>query len=100
MVVAGRASGVKYEWDHEVSFGVNEGPADCIMMPEAITALKKMKRHKAPHLSGLAAEIIQATGDTGIQWLTDLCSGIVKEGCISEDWKSSVVLPRDGPIRH
>jgi len=94
MVVAGRASGVKYEWDHKVSFGVNEGPADCIMMPEVITALKKMKKHKAPHLSGLAAEIIQ------IQWLTDLCSGIVKEGCISEDWKSSVVLPRDGPIRH
>ena len=23
----------------------------------------------------------------------DLCSGIVKEGCIPEDWKSSVVLP-------
>jgi len=23
----------------------------------------------------------------------DLCNGIVKEGCIPEDWKSSVVLP-------
>ena len=23
----------------------------------------------------------------------DLCNGIVKEGCITEDWKSSVVLP-------
>ena len=28
-----------------------------------------------------------------IQCLTDLCSGIIKEGCIPEDWKSSVVLP-------
>jgi len=23
----------------------------------------------------------------------DLCNGSVKEGCIAEDWKSSVVLP-------
>jgi len=37
--------------------------------------------------------MIQATGDIGIQWLTDLYSGMVNEGCISEDWKSSVVLP-------
>ena len=25
--------------------------------------------------------------------LLDLCNGIVKEGCIPEDWKSSVILP-------
>ena len=35
--------------------------------------------------SGLVTEMIQATGD--------LCNGIVKEGSIPEDWKSSVVLP-------
>ena len=56
-------------------------------------ALKKMKRHKGPGLLGLVAEMIQATGDTGTQWLLDLCNGIVKEGGIPEDWKSSVVLP-------
>jgi len=44
-------------------------------------------------LSGLVAEIIQTKGDTGTQWILDLCNGIVKEGCIPEDWKSSVVLP-------
>jgi len=37
--------------------------------------------------------MIQAAGDTGTQWLLHLCTGIVKEGCIPEDWKSSVVLP-------
>ena len=52
-----------------------------------------MKRHKAPGLSELAAEMIQATGGTGTQWILDLCNGIVKEGSIPEDWKSSVVLP-------
>jgi len=58
-----------------------------------ITALKKMKRHKAPGLSGLVTEMIQATGDIGTQWILDICNGIVKEGSIPEDWKSSVVLP-------
>ena len=33
------------------------------------------------------------TGDTGTQWILDLCNGIVKEGSIPEDWKLSVVLP-------
>ena len=55
--------------------------------------LKKMKRHKAQGLSGLVAEMIQATGDIGTQWILDLCNGIVKEGSIPEDWKSSVVQP-------
>ena len=37
--------------------------------------------------------MIQATEGIGTQWLLDLCNGIVKEGCIPEDWKSSVILP-------
>jgi len=37
--------------------------------------------------------ISQATGDTGTQWILDLCNGIVKEGSMPDDWKSSVVLP-------
>ena len=30
----------------------------------------------APGLSGLVAEMIQATGDIGTQWILDLCNGI------------------------
>ena len=60
---------------------------------EVRAVLKKVKRHKAPGLSGLVAEMIQAAGDTGTHWLLDLCNGIVKEGCIPEDWKSSVGQP-------
>jgi len=51
-------------------------------MAEVRAVLKKMKRHKALGLSGLVAEMIQATGDIGIQWILDLCNGIVKEGSI------------------
>ena len=83
------------EWDHKISAEVNEGPADCIRMAEVRAVLKKMKtkRQKAPGLLELVAEMIQATGDIETQSILDLCNGIVKEGSIPEDWKSSVVLP-------
>jgi len=78
----------------EYQLKLKEGPADCIRISEVAAALKKMKRHKAPGLSGLTAEMIQAKEGIGTQWLLDLCNdSIVKEGCIPEDWKSSVVLP-------
>ena len=48
------------EWDHKKSAEVKEGPADCIRMAEVKAVLKKMKMHKAPGLSGLVTEIIQA----------------------------------------
>ena len=51
------------EWEHKLSAEVKEGPADCIRMDEVRAALKKMKRHKAQGLSGLVAEMIEATGD-------------------------------------
>jgi len=35
------------EWDHRISAGVKEGPADCIRIDEVAAALKKMKKHKA-----------------------------------------------------
>jgi len=73
------------EWDHRTSAGVKEGPADCIRIDEVAAALKKMKRHKAPVLSWVVAEMIQVTGDIGTQWILDLCNGIMKESCIPED---------------
>jgi len=79
------------ECDHGISAEV-KGPADCIRTGEVAAALKKM-RHKAPGLSGLSAEMIQATESIGTQLLLDLCNDIAKEGCIPEDWKSSAILP-------
>ena len=43
--------------------------AHCIRIGEVAAALKKMKRHKVPDLSGLTAEIIQAIEGIGTQWL-------------------------------
>ena len=67
---------------HGILAEVKQRPADCIRIDEVVAALKKMKRHKAPGLSGLAAEMIQATGGIGTQWILGLCNGIVEEGCI------------------
>jgi len=53
--------------------------------------LKDKKRHKAPGMSGLVVEMIQSTGDIGIQWILDLCNGIAK-GCFPNDCKSSMVM--------
>ena len=51
------------------------------------------KGHKAPGLSGLVAEMIQATEDIETQWILDLCNGIVKEGSIPEDWNIKCGTP-------
>jgi len=73
------------EWDHRISAGVKEAPAEYIRIDEVAAVLKMMKRHKAPALTGLVAEMIQATVDIATQWMLDLCNGIVNEGCIPED---------------
>jgi len=91
--VHGKADEQRDEWDHRISARVKEGTADYSRNDEVAAALKKMKIHKAPGLSGPVAEMIQATWDIGAQQILDLCNGIVKEGCIPKDWKSSVVLP-------
>jgi len=58
---------------YKISAEVKEGPADCIRTAEMRAVLKKMKRHKAPGLSGLVAEMIQVTGDIGTLWILHLC---------------------------
>jgi len=45
------------EWDHRILAGIKPGPADCIRIDEVAAALKKVKTHKAPGLSGLVAEM-------------------------------------------
>ena len=74
------------EWDHKISVEVKEGLADCIRMDEVRAVPKKMKRI-------IGAGSRNDTSHRGTQWILDLCNGIVKEGSIPEDWKSSVLLP-------
>jgi len=70
------------EWNHSISATITEGPADSIRIFELAAALKKMKKHKAPGLSGPVAEMIQTTGDIG----TQNCETVASQRIGSQVW--------------
>ena len=75
------------EWDHRISAIVKEGPGDCIRIDEVAAALKRMKRQIPMFVTASSRNDTNHRG----YWNSvdiDLCNGIVKEGCITEDWKS------------
>ena len=54
--VHGKAGG----WGgHRMSATVREGPADCVGIDGVAAALKNMKRHGTPGLSGLVAGVMR-----------------------------------------
>ena len=36
---------------------------------------------------------MKAAGGFGSRWMTDLINNIVKEGCIPDDWRKSILVP-------
>ena len=40
----------------------------------------------------MVAEMLRASGDIGVQWVTDLCNKIVQEGKIPSDWRKSWIV--------
>jgi len=52
-----------------------------------------MKKGKAACPGGIVAEMFMADEDCSVEWLTHLCNLIVAQGRISDDWKSSILLP-------
>ena len=83
----------EFDWKRNIESVKKEGPASRITESEVYNALKSMKLGKAPGLSGVVSEMFIAGEDVSVVWLTDLCNGIIKEGHIPEDWKSSVSIP-------
>ena len=45
------------------------------------------------HFGRRGLKIGKAAGHTGSRWKTDLINNIVKEGCIPEDWRKSILAP-------
>ena len=81
----------EFEWDRNSLGPVRavSGPAEEITFEEVKVAIGKMKRKKAAGPSGVVAEMLGLAGDAGVQWMTDLCNAVVKEGRIPEDWRKS-----------
>ena len=59
---------------------------------EVRLAVAKMKCNKAPGPTGVSAELLKCAGESGINWLTDPCNAIVKEGEIPNEWNKSYMI--------
>ena len=81
----------EFEWNiNELSEAdVVSGPMDEISMQEVRAAIFKMKKDKSTGPSGVAAEMLKASGESGVRWMTDLFNLVVKTGNIPEDWSKS-----------
>ena len=56
-------------------------------------ALRMMKKGKATGPTVTVSKMFMADEDCSVEWLTSLCSLIVVQGRIPDDWKSSILLP-------
>ena len=43
--------------------------------------------------TSVVSEMVTAAGGFGSRWMTDLINNIVKEGCIPDDWRKSILVP-------
>ena len=60
---------------------------------EVHTAVRKLKNGKAPGLCDITAEMLKASGDLGILWLTNVIKQVWQTGVIPPDWKKEIILP-------
>ena len=72
------------DWDDEV---------DCPEEEEVAAAFKTVKMGKAAGPTGVVSDMMKAAGGFGSRWMTDLINNIVKEGCIPDDWRKSILVP-------
>ena len=69
------------------------GPHCLISEEEVAAAIKGLKIGKAAGPTGVVSEMMNAAGGFGSRWMTDLINNLVKEGCIPDDWRKSILVP-------
>ena len=65
------------------------GPAEEIKCSEVREAIAKSKSDKASGPSGVVSEMLKAAGEPGVQWVTSIFNGVIREGKIPADWRKS-----------
>ena len=72
----------EFKWNKDLleDASPTSGPAERITEEEVRAAIAKTKVGKAAGPTGLVSEMLTASGETGISWLTDLFNAIVKGG--------------------
>ena len=68
-----------------------QGPVPWFGSEMAREAVKKMKDGKASGKSGTVAEMLKASGEFGIEMVTYLVNGIIRE-MIPNDWEENVII--------
>ena len=81
------------DWDGEVDCPNVMGPCCLISEEEVAAAIKGLKMGKSAGATSVVSEMMKASGDFGSRWMTDLINNIVKEGCITDDWRKSILVP-------
>ena len=68
------------------------GPPIHIDVEMVVKAITKMKTGKAAGPSGIVAEMLKASGDTGARLVSDLANDMVRNGVIPPDWEDSFII--------
>jgi hypothetical protein len=84
----------EFEWNKDLleDASPTSGPAESITEEAVRAAIAKTNVDKAAGPTGLVSDMLTASGETGVSWLTDLFNAIVKEGVIPADWKKRWII--------
>ena len=89
------------EWllNEEFSWNPEDLTADSVVGPPihidvemVVKAITKMKTGKAAGPSGIVAEMLKASGDTGARLVADLANDMVRNGVIPSAWEDSFII--------
>src|SRR4029077_4595591 len=85
----------EFKWDRS---GLDEadavcGPCEKISEVEVREAVAATKIGKVAGPSGIVSEMLKASGDEGITWMTSLFNKTIAEGKIPDNWKRSWMGP-------
>ena len=85
--------------NEEHSWNSEDLTADPVVDPpihitiEMVTkAIMKMKNDKTAGPSGIVAEMLKASSDSGVRLVADLANDMIRNGTIPSDWESSFII--------
>ena len=86
-----------YPLNEEFSWNSDDLTADPVVSPSVLVttemvakAITKMKNGKAAGSSGIVAEMLKASSDTGVRLVADFPNDMIRNGTISSDWENSI----------
>ena len=76
-----KLSNEEFAWNREGLMDVNSvcGPGEKITVSEVSAAISRMKSSKAAEPFGVLADMMKASGEVGMKWMTDVCNAVVKD---------------------